>query len=162
MEMMTRICFCCHGNICRSVSAEYILQEMVNQAHVADTFFIDSAATSMEEIGNSIYPPMERALRKKGIPIGNHRARQLRRSDYGKFDLIIGMDEENMYYMHRILGDDLENKIHYLMEYTDRPNHKIDDPWYTREFDLCAEEITEGCRGLLEHIRNHYGLNGFG
>lgn len=155
MEAMIRICFCCHGNICRSVSAEYILQDMVNQAHAADSFFIDSAATSAEEIGNPIYPPMERALRKKGIPIGNHRARQLRRSDYDRFDLIIGMDEENMYYMQRIMGGDPERKIHYLMEYTDRPDHIIDDPWYTREFDLCTEEITEGCRGLLESIRRN-------
>lgn len=149
---MIKICFVCHGNICRSVSAQYILQDMVNHQNIADDFTIDSAATSTEEIGNQIYPPMKAALKQKGIPIGSHRARQLARSDYGKYDLIIGMDEENMYYMHRILGDDPENKIHYLMEYTDQPDAKIEDPWYTRRFTLCANQIEEGCRGLLDHL----------
>lgn len=150
---MIKVCLICHGNICRSVSAQYILQDMVNRKHLADEFLIDSAATSTEEIGNAIYPPMKKALEEKGIPIGNHRARQLKRSDYDRYDLLIGMDEENMYYMRLILGDDPDHKIHYLMEYTARPDEKIEDPWYTRRFSYCADQIEEGCRGLLESVR---------
>lgn len=152
---MEKILFVCHGNICRSVSAQYILQDMVDRKNIADRFVIESAATSTEEIGNPIYPPMKVALENKGIPIGDHQARQLRRSDYREYDLIIGMDEENMYYMRRILGDDPEHKIHFLMEYTDQPDAKIDDPWYTRRFALCADQIEEGCKGLLEYMEDN-------
>ena len=149
---MIRILFVCHGNICRSVSAQYIFQNMVNQEGISNDFLIDSAATSTEEIGNNIYPPMRSALERKGIPIGNHRARQLRRADYEEFDLFIGMDEENMYYMRKILGEDPEQKIHGIMEFTDQPEAIIDDPWYTRKFDFCVKQIHEGCRGLLNYL----------
>lgn len=149
---MIKICFVCHGNICRSVSAQYILQDMVNRAGLEDDFFIDSAATSTEEIGNPIYPPMRKALIKKDVPIGDHTARQLTASDYDRYDLIIGMDEENMYYMRRILGNDPKSKVHYLMEFTDHPDEKIEDPWYSRRFDACARQIEEGCEGLLADL----------
>ncbi|MGO5161193.1 MULTISPECIES: low molecular weight protein-tyrosine-phosphatase [unclassified Bilifractor] len=149
---MIRILFVCHGNICRSVAAQYIFQNIINIRKIEDRFLVDSAATSTEEIGSPVYPPMEHALRQSGVPIGNHRARRLQKSDYSKYDLIIGMDEENAYYMRRILGDDPENKVHYLMEYAGQPDKRIDDPWYTRKFDLCVSEITEGCIGLLEHL----------
>ncbi len=148
-----KILFVCHGNICRSVSAQYILRKLVEREGIAEHFLIDSAATSTEEIGNVIYPPMRTALERKNIPIGNHRARQLKRSDYENFDLIIGMDEENLYYMKKMLEQDPEHKLHYLMEYTDRPDEIIDDPWYTRRFDACAGQIEEGCRGLLSYFR---------
>lgn len=153
--MIIKVLFVCHGNICRSVSAQYILQDMVDRKNIADRFVIESAATSTEEIGNPIYPPMKVALENKGIPIGDHRARQLRKSDYNDYDLIIGMDEENIYYMRRILGDDPAHKIHFLMEYTDQPDAKIDDPWYTRRFALCADQIEEGCKGLLEYMEDN-------
>jgi protein-tyrosine phosphatase len=149
---MIRILFVCHGNICRSVSAQYIFQDLVRQNGLERKIEVDSAATSEEEIGNPIYPPMEQALRRISVPIGAHRARKLRREDYGRYDLLIGMDEENGYYMKRILGNDPEKKIHFLMEYTSRPDAEIDDPWYTRKFDLCAAEILDGCRGLLRDI----------
>ena len=149
---MTRILFVCHCNICRSVSAQYIFQELMRKEGLQQRFFADSAATSTEEIGNPIYPPMEQALRRIAVPIGTHRARQLRQADYDRFDLIIGMDEENAYYMRRILGDDPGRKIHFLMEYTDQPKAVIEDPWYTRRFDLCASEILAGCRGLLRTV----------
>ena len=152
--MRKSILFVCHGNICRSVSAQYIFENLVHQSGLDSAFRADSAATSGEEIGNPIYPPMEQALRRLSVPVGNHRAWQLERADYDQYDLLIGMDEENAYYMRRILGDDPDRKIHFLMEYTDRPEAKIDDPWYTRNFDLCASEITEGCRGLLEALRS--------
>ena len=149
---MIKILFICHGNICRSVAAQYIFQDMINRRQVADRFLVDSAATSAEEIGNPVYPPMERALRQIGVPIGNHVARRLRKADYPKYDLFIGMDEENEYFMRRILGEDPEKKVHFLMEYADQPDKRIEDPWYTRQFDLCVSEITEGCIGLLEHL----------
>lgn len=147
--MATKVLFICHGNICRSVSAQYIFEDLVNRRGLAGEFVIDSAATSTEEIGNAIYPPMKAALERRGVPIGTHRVRQLKRSDYDAYDLLIGMDEENMFYMKRILGEDPEGKIHYLMEYSGRPNEIIDDPWYTRNFDACAAQIAEGCDGLL-------------
>ena len=126
---------------------------MVNQEGLADVICVDSAATSTEEIGNPVYPPMRAALERMRIPVGDHRARQLRREDYDAYELFIGMDEENLYYMKRILGSDPESKIHTLMEYTDRPDELIDDPWYTRKFDDCARQIEEGCEGLLDHIK---------
>ncbi len=147
---MIKILFVCHGNICRSVSAEYILNMLLNEKGLESEYYADSAATSTEEIGNPVYPPMERALRQHNVPIGDHRARQIRRGDYDKYDLIIGMDEENMYYLKRILGDDPLGKIHYLMEYTDTPNAKIEDPWYTRDFEKAYQDIYKGCIGLLE------------
>ena len=147
---MTRILFVCHGNICRSVSAQYILQEMVDSKKCGGDFWIDSAATSMEEIGNPIYPPMRKTLENHGVPVEDHRARQLKKKDYGNYDLFLGMDEENMYYMNRILGGDPEGKIHYLMEYTDMPTAKIEDPWYTRNFEKAYQDIFLGCQGLLE------------
>ena len=149
---MTRILFVCHGNICRSVGAQYILQDLVNRNKLAKDFLIDSAATSTEEIGNLIYPPMKAALERAHIPIGTHRARQLRREDYSLYDLFIGMDEENEYYMRQILGEDPDSKIHYLMEYTDSPEEIIEDPWYTRKFDHCTDQLKRGCQGLLSHL----------
>jgi len=154
---MIKILFICHGNICRSVSAEYIMKDIIDReaGHgrlKGMEFYIDSAATSTEEIGNSIYPPMRQTLAEHNIPIGNHRARQVKSREYDEFDLIIGMDEENMYYLGRILGEDSENKIHYLMEYTDTPKAKIEDPWYTRNFEKAYQDIRKGCEGLFENL----------
>lgn len=95
---------------------------------------------------------MKAALERAHVPIGNHRARQLRREDYNRFDLLIGMDEENAFYMRQILGDDPDGKVHYLMEYTDSPDEMIDDPWYTRKFDYCTQQLENGCRGLLAYL----------
>ena len=149
---MIKILFICHGNICRSVSAQYIFNQMIEEGHLWDKLFCDSAATSTEEIGNPIYPPMRRALADHHVPIGDHRARQMRRSDYDEYDLIIGMDSENMYYIKRILGADPEGKVHTLMEYTDSPDELIDDPWYTRDFEEAYRLIRKGCRSLLEYL----------
>ncbi len=150
--MPVKVLFICHGNICRSVSAEYIFDMLIKEKGWSDRIEADSAATSTEEIGNPVYPPMERALRNHGIPIGDHRARQVKRREYEECDLIIAMDEENMYYLGRILGEDTEGKIHYLMEYTDDPHSKIEDPWYTRDFEKAYRDIRKGCEGLLQFI----------
>ena len=124
----------------------------MNQKGLAKDFWIDSAATSTEEIGNDIYPPMRSALEQKEIPIGDHRAKQLRRENYEEFDYFVGMDAENIYYMKKILGDDPEQKIYGLMEFTDHPEAFIDDPWYTRRFDFCVEQIQKGCIGFLDYL----------
>ena len=150
---MISVIFICHGNICRSVSAQYIFDELIRQEHLEDKLCCDSAATSTEEIGNPVYPPMKQALIHHNVVRGDHRARQLRRSDYDMYDLIIGMDSENMYYIKRILGDDPEGKVHTLMEYTDTPEELIDDPWYTRDFETAYQMINKGCKALLTSLK---------
>ena len=152
--MPIKVIFICHGNICRSVSAQYIFDELIMEEHLETVLMCDSAATSTEEIGNPIYPPMKQALFHHNVVIGDHRARQLRRNDYDNYDLIIGMDSENMYYIKRIIGDDPEGKVHTLMEYTDTPNALIDDPWYTRDFETAYQMINKGCKALLSYLKS--------
>ena len=132
--------------------AEFILKAIARERGLEGEYYIESAAVSTEEIGNPIYPPMRQALVNHDVPIGNHRARQLRRADYDEYDLIIGMDSENMYYIKRILGSDPEGKVHTLMEYTDSPDELIDDPWYTRDFEEAYRLIRKGCEALLEYL----------
>ncbi|ETP70902.1 protein-tyrosine-phosphatase [Lachnospiraceae bacterium JC7] len=153
---MIRILFVCHGNICRSVSAEYIMKYLIEDRSDSDVdIYIDSAATSLEEIGNQIYLPMRKTLEAHKIPIGNHRARRIEKSEYDDFDLIIAMDEENMYNLNRLFNGDPQGKVHYLMEYTDTQDATIEDPWYTRRFENVYKSILDGCTGLLEKIRTH-------
>ena len=151
---MIKVLFVCHGNICRSVSAQYIFDMLIKENGLDYEYACDSAATSREEIGNPVYPPMRQALVAHNVPIGDHRARQMRRDEYDEYDLIIGMDSENMYYIDRILGGDPEGKVHTLMEYTDNPNELIDDPWYTRDFETAYRQIRKGCEALLENLRS--------
>ena len=148
---MIRILFICHGNICRSTMAEQVMKHMVAQRGIAHDFFIDSAATSTEEIGNPIYPPAARKLRSEGIPVGSHRSRQLRKADYDKFDLLLCADSANIRNSLRILGSDDEGKLRRLLEYTPRPRD-IADPWYTGNFDETYEDVREGCDCLLEAL----------
>ena len=155
MEMI-RIIFVCHGNICRSVSAEYIMKYLIkNRVPSNVEIFIDSAATSLEEIGNQIYLPMRKTLESHKIPIGNHRARRIEKSEYEDYDLIIAMDEENMYNLNRLFDGDPQGKVHYLMEYAGTPDAIIEDPWYTRRFENVYKSILEGCNGLLDRIISH-------
>lgn len=149
---MTRILFICHGNICRSPMAEYILNDMVEKAGMSGNFEISSAATSTEEIGNPVYPPARRKLAEHGISCEGHAARQLTNADYDSYDLLIGMEQANLRHMYRICGGDYAEKMHLLMEYTDRPGD-VADPWYTRVFDATWRDVEEGCRGLLEQLR---------
>ncbi len=149
---MLRILFVCHGNICRSTAAQYVLQDMVNRGGCADRFYIDSAAISTEEIGNPVYPPMKRTLEAHRIPVGSHRARQLKKSDYDAFDMLIAADGENLYYMNRICGGDPEKKFSLLMDFAGRPGTEISDPWYTRDFERTYRDVVEGCSGLLESL----------
>ena len=147
---MTKILFVCHGNICRSPMAELVFRDMVRQAGLAEDFEIASAATSSEEIGNPVYPPVRRLLSEHGIDCSGKTARQIVRSDYDYYDLLIGMDEENLWYMRRRFGGDPDGKLHNMLEYAGRPHDAIPDPWYTRDFVSAWEDIYEACLGMLE------------
>ena len=153
---MIKILFVCHGNICRSPMAEFVLKKMVEERGLASQFVIDSAATSTEEIwngiGNPVYPPAKAELRKHGISCEGKRAVQLKKSDYGKYDLILGMDSWNLRNMMRILGKDPDHKVRLLLDYSDSPRD-IADPWYTGEFGTTYRDIVEGCEALLESLR---------
>ena len=145
---MIRILFICHGNICRSVAAEMVLKQMAREQGRRD-LAIASAAATREEIGNDIYPPMKKALQAAGYECERHAARQTVRADYGQWDYIIGMDDENLWDMKHIYGGDPEGKLSLLMDWAGYPGREIDDPWYTRDFSGVLRRIEEGCRGLL-------------
>ena len=145
---MIKILFVCHGNICRSPMAEFVMKDLVKKEGLEREFHIESAATSTEEIGNPVYPPARRKLAEHGIDCAGKTARQLRKSDYEKYDLLIGMDRANIRNMRRICGDDFADKMHLLMDFTGRPG-EVADPWYTGNFDATWRDVEEGCRGLL-------------
>ena len=148
---MTRLLFVCHGNICRSPMAEFVMKDLVQKAGLADQFYIESAATSTEEIGSEVYPPAKRKLAEHGIGCKGKKARQMRDNDYSRFDLLIGMDEWNIRNMTRICGGDPEGKIHKLLDYTKRKGD-VADPWYTGNFEATWQDVTEGCQCLLNAI----------
>lgn len=152
MKRKTRILFVCHGNICRSPMAEFIMKKLVHDAGCDDMYHIESAATSTEEIGNSVYPPARRKLAEHGIRCDGKTARQITRRDYDMFDIIIGMDMYNMRNMNRIFGGDPEGKVSLLMDHTDR-HGDVADPWYTGNFDATWRDCLEGCTALLAETR---------
>ena len=153
---MIKILFICHGNICRSPMAEFVMKYLVEEAGDASWFYVESAATSTEEIwngrGNPVYPPARRKLAEHGISCEGKTARQTRREDYDAFDYIVGMDRANIRNMTRIYGGDPRKKLHLLMDFTDRPG-EVADPWYTGDFDATWRDVLEGCEGLLRYIR---------
>ena len=153
MKKAIKILFLCHGNICRSPGALYIMKKLTADAGLADRFFLDSAATTAEEIGNPVYPPMARVLEAHGVPCGGHAARQMTRRDYEDFDLLICMDRENLRDLDRFYHGDPEGKVHLLMEYAGRPGTQVSDPWWTRDFEEAYRDLLDGCRGLLEALR---------
>ena len=128
--------------------AEFAMKELVRQSGRNSDFYIESAATSTEEIGNAVYPPARRKLAEHGIRCDNKRARQLRSEDYTRFDLLIGMDEWNRRNMTRLCGGDPEGKIHLLLDFTDRPG-EVADPWYTGDFEATWRDVLEGCKAIL-------------
>lgn len=148
---MVNILFVCHGNICRSPMAEFVMKDMVKKAGLEKEFFIASAATSTEEIGNPVYPPARRKMAEHGIACDGHAARQTTRRDYDDYDLIIGMDRANYRNMHRIYGGDDAGKVHLLMDFTNHPG-EVADPWYTGNFDETWRDVNEGCRGVLKFL----------
>ena len=149
--------FVCHGNICRSPMAEFIFRDIAKRLELDGDFSASSCATSTEEIwggiGNPIYPPAKAELAKHGITCEGKRAVQLKKSDYEKYDLFVGMDSANIRNMHRILGVDPESKIRKLMDYTDRGGD-VADPWYSGRFDIAYRDIYDGCEALIEHLLN--------
>lgn len=149
---MIKILFVCHGNICRSTMAEYVMKDMIKKHGLESEFYIDSAATSREEIGNGVHYGTRQKLKQEGIYCGDHRARQMTKEDYDKFDYLIGMDSANIRNMNRILNNnDPEGKINKLLSFTERKGD-IADPWYTGNFDVTYDDVCEGCRALLSHI----------
>ena len=149
-----KVLFICHGNICRSTMAQFVFQHMVNDQGLKDKFYIDSAATSREEIGNPPHYGTVNKLRQEGIPVLKHRAIQMTKQDYKEYDYIIGMDAWNIRNIMRIIGSDPEKKVSMLLDFTDRPGTEISDPWYTGNFDATYDDVLEGCTGLLEHLKN--------
>ena len=146
---MIRILFICHGNICRSPMAEFIMKDMVSKRGLGHAFEIASAATGGEETGNPVYPPARRKLAENGIACAGHHARQMTKADYDRYDLIVCMDSANIRNACRIAGGDPRNKIVLLMDYTARKGRQVSDPWYTGDFDAAWDDIAEGCAGLL-------------
>lgn len=139
--------------------AEFIMKDILKKEKLENEFYVESAATSAEEIGNGVYPQAREQLIKHNI--GGYKgktARQVRKSDYDEFDYLIIMDEENQYGLKRIVGDDKNHKMHKMLDFADDEELKgkdVDDPWYTRDFDLCYDEIVKGCEGLLSHLKNY-------
>ena len=149
---MIKILFVCHGNICRSPMGEFIMKDLVKKAGREEEFHIESAATSTEEIGNSVYPPARRKLAEHGIGCAGKTARQLRRDDYDRWDYLVGMDEANRRNIHRICRTDPEGKISLLLDHTSHPR-EVADPWYTGDFERTWQDVLEGCTVLLDEIR---------
>ena len=146
---MMSILFVCHGNICRSPMAEFILKAMVKAKGLEDRYHIESAAVSTEETGNPIYPPAKRCLSQHGIWFDpEKRARQITRADYGRFDRIICMDLSNLRLIKRIIPDDPQGKIHLMMSYTGI-GRDVADPWYTGDFETTFQDILEACEALV-------------
>ena len=152
MTTPIRILFVCHGNICRSPMAEFVMKDMVRRRRLENRFEIASAATSREELGNPIYPPARRKLAENGIACAGPRARQMTRADYDDYDLIVCMDRNNVRNALRITGGDPEHKIVLLLDYADRAGEEVADPWYTGDFDATWDDVVSGCEGLLRQM----------
>ena len=149
---MKKIIFVCHGNICRSPMAEFIFKNLIRQNGLDDRFYIESAAVSTEEIGNSIYPPAKRCLNMHGIPFDKDKtARQITRADYDRFDLIICMDRMNLRWLRYIIPDDPERKVHLMMSFAGC-DRDVADPWYTGDFETTYRDITQASDALLKEI----------
>ena len=151
---MIKVLFICHGSICRSPMAKYTMIDLLEKAGRSAEFMVESAATSREELGNPVYPPARAKLKEHGILCDGYAARQMTKEDYVDYDYIVGMDQENRYYMDRLWDNDPEGKVHLLMDFTDRPG-EVSDPWYTRDFEATWIDVEEGCRGLLAFIDAH-------
>ncbi len=143
----------CHGNICRSTMAEFVMKDMVRKAGLEDEYYIESAATSREEIGNDTHPGTKRKLTEAGVPFTKRRARQVTKNDYDEFDYLVIMDQNNMRNLNRIIDGDLCNKVFKLLDFAGK-NRDIADPWYTGNFDETYEDVVEGCQALLDHLQS--------
>ena len=150
---MIKILFVCHGNICRSPMAEFVMKFLVKNAGLENDFLIESKATSTEEIGNPPHPGTLKKLAQQGIPVFPHKAAQMKKSDAEKYDFIIGMDNFNLKNIQRILGSSFNKNVFLLLDFTSRPGN-IADPWYTGNFDETFNDVWEGCNCLLQKLTN--------
>lgn len=148
---MIKILFVCHGNICRSPMAEFVMKDIVKKRGIADNFEIASAATSTEELGNPVYPPARRKLNENGIDCSGKTARQMTNEDYSYYDYILAMDRNNLRNMVRFVGDDPEGKVSLLLSHTDTPRD-VADPWYTGDFEATWQDVNNGCSAFLEEL----------
>ena len=149
---MIRILFVCHGNICRSPMAEFIMKDLVSRRGLSPDIYIESAATSREELGNDMYPGAKAKLRAVGVPFERREARQITVRDYARFDHIIVMDSFNLRNIQRIIPADPNGKIRRLLDFTDRKKKDIADPWFSDDFDTAYRDILLGCEGLLDAL----------
>ena len=151
MNTVIKILFVCHGNICRSPMAEFVMKEMVKNSGLQERIYIESAATSTEELGNPVYPPARKIMAQHGIDCKNKTARQITRADYDNFDYIVAMDEYNIRNMRRFFGDDPDNRVSLLLSWANE-NREVADPWYTGDFEATWCDVNCGCKALLEQI----------
>ena len=149
---MTKILFICHGNICRSPMAEFVMKDLAAKAGKRGAFEIASAAVSREELGNPVYPPAKRKLLEHGIRCDGHAAREMTRADYDKFDYIIGMDTANIRNLNRMLKNDPDGKVYKFLSFAGS-GRDIADPWYTGDFEATYRDVLAGCKGLLECLK---------
>lgn len=149
---MTKILFICLGNICRSTMAEFVMKDLVNKAGFSDNFYIESAATSRYEIGNDTDPRTKRKLTEMGVPFTKRRARQMTKADYKEYDYIIGMEDDNIRNIMKIIGSDPDEKVYKLLDFAGR-DEDIADPWYTGNFDDTWNDVLEGCMALFDKIK---------
>ena len=150
---MHKILFICHGNICRSPMAEFLLKDIVKKRGIAADFEIASAATSREEIGNPVHYGTRNKLAQYGISVAGKHAVQVTKRDYEYYDLLLAMDSNNIRNLRRVIGEDTQGKVHLLLDYTERKGESIADPWYTGDFDATYEDVLEGCVGFLAYLK---------
>lgn len=151
---MIKVLFVCYGNICRSPMAEFLFKDYVKEKGVADKFYIESAATSSEELGNPVYPPAKKILNRLNIDCSAKRARKLTVNDYDKFDYIIGMDEMNIKDMKSLFGENRCDKIHKLLDFADSARRKdVADPWYTGDFETTLKDVRLGLDGFYAYLQ---------
>lgn len=148
---MTKILFICHGNICRSPMAEFVMKDMAEKQGCSEAFYIASAATSTEEIGNRVHPGTREILKRHGISCEGKYAGQLRTKDYDEYDYLIGMEQYNIANIMRIIKKDPDHKVSLLLDFT-RSSGDIADPWYTGNFEATYKDVLLGCTGLLEYL----------
>lgn len=148
---MIKVMFVCHGNICRSPMAEFVFRDMVSKRGLADLIHVVSSATSIEEIGNPVHTGTQKILNQYGISTNYKCAIQLTKKDYDQYDYFVAMDRQNIRNMERIIGKDTDKKVSRLLDFTSNPRD-IADPWYTRNFDITYDEVTEGCEAFLTFI----------
>lgn len=152
MQSVIKVLFICHGNICRSPMAEFVMKDLIEKEGLSDCIFVASAATSTEELGNDIHYGTRSVLQRYRIPFARRQARQITRADYAEYDYLVGMDSANIRNMQRAFGGDPEGKVYKLLSFAGNGND-VADPWYTGDFETTYRDVQEGCQALLEQLK---------